>query len=231
MGSLGGHPVGWRISETQRMSPGTMASLACSCCWSPGLTRTERPGHLGMKAWVLVPAPASAVSQASPIPCWACFLISNKMGHATGDDPGVSDSGLRISSPFLVLWEFPRWTLTTEDALATDRRTASCPAHSCLRSSRLSCRSCARSSVSTIPGVWPGFPPRISLTPGRSALTAGFQAQLGYLKPRQHDTRTLPSILSIVPASLSFYKWKNESPEKLCNLPQVTQPVSGKDRI
>lgn len=33
-----------------------------------------------MKAWVLVPAPASAVSQASPIPRWARFLISNKMG-------------------------------------------------------------------------------------------------------------------------------------------------------
>lgn len=44
-GHLGGHPVGRRLSGPQRMSFGTMASVGRSCCWSPGLTRTERPGH------------------------------------------------------------------------------------------------------------------------------------------------------------------------------------------
>lgn len=44
-GHPGGHPEGWRLSGPPRTSPGTMESGSHSCCWSPGLTGTERPGH------------------------------------------------------------------------------------------------------------------------------------------------------------------------------------------
>lgn len=44
-GHVGWHPVGRRLSGPLRISLGMMASLNCSCCWSPGLTRTKRPGH------------------------------------------------------------------------------------------------------------------------------------------------------------------------------------------
>lgn len=44
-GHLGGHPVGRRLLRPLRTSLGMTASLSCSCCWSPGLTGTERPVH------------------------------------------------------------------------------------------------------------------------------------------------------------------------------------------
>lgn len=64
-GHLAGHPVDRRLSRPLRTSPERVASLSRSCCWSPGSTGTERPGHPGAAQ---PPAQLVCTRQEDPVP-------------------------------------------------------------------------------------------------------------------------------------------------------------------